>query len=870
MINSVTNFSVFSENKSLSSINSFKIRSKLISGPVKLSFQSEETQNKWLQNIVKTLKENEDEVFEKGEEGSFELEIIQDPILLSLQKQGYIFASQALNSQKGAVWEKIRSFKSFPLIEQLIFLQLSCEYNKLTLKNNEIYTIVAFALKEATKAVKENREKQAIELVAKLLYFTNLNPKNIDTLLQEIPKENWISVIEQEFDLEIQKAKNCLKDHMKEHQKNCLQDLRLVEEAKTNLIIANMILCETGYINFGLFSIIKQNFIKESHFLSPAKRHLCHMLAELRRSPFLREKFLYIQDPDQSLDYFYHILLKLPVNTEISRYHAKKAVLVCLLSHFEDPEIKKEFFLTDLIAIIQSKPECYVSDFIDLLTTGSLVRFVEGKRIDFPLKLPTTRYELDKKVSINCNGYLASGGYLWESPGLLNTAKVFDIKPEEFKNEILSISKALFMKNSKSNLAQLNLKRIFSEVVLHLKPLKNVKDDLKKKMDLSPYFYESETGNIVRERLHEIIISLAETHLITKFQNKTETALKTVLTEYVQKLSSESWADYSEDVLDEFFLNYKNKIIFKFNKKQNSYAPYHYENEFFADSTTNFQSLISAICRSSIDPFDHEILQQKCLEYINSNNFLYDILKEYNDSSNCKSYPWKEKVQMNALELLESYFQLGNILPITVSQEVFLPHELLKYLIISGKKGMEFPTIDCPVLEEAWKDKKSADEWILDRFEEKGKKISEMTLNNSELLKITRFAEKLIKPEDIEEVNFEIIRLCENIPLVHCFKKFLSIIMRHASPEAPTLSKITKALIKFICTEALTEKKREDLFQMAIPFREVGRDNSDTHLCFFYNPIYQKIELWEVEETNIKPIDKDEMELKKLDEKKLF
>ncbi len=197
--------------------------------------------------------------------------------------------------------------------------------------------------------------------------------------------------LDAQFEAELHKVAHEFQDYI-----NAVPELELrthIARKFTDILISS-----SGLVNFGIIPSLQALFLKIEKKDSGFSSNFMNTLELIAHTPSIRAKIAKIKKPKSKLKNVHEIIrvsLEIPAG-KIHAIHAKKTVLMALLSYPRQEHVANCFALSLAISLFSTSMEKCLDDFSEIMSQGCLKRKIEGELVSFPflLKLPL---ELVKK-----------------------------------------------------------------------------------------------------------------------------------------------------------------------------------------------------------------------------------------------------------------------------------------------------------------------------------------------------------------------------------------------------------------------------------------------------------------------------------------
>jgi hypothetical protein len=201
--------------------------------------------------------------------------------------------------------------------------------------------------------------------------------------------------------------------HRLDNTRSILQETGFRETEQTYYIgltkeLAEILLTSKGEVNCSLREFLMIEFMLKDPQPTNHQKALERGLKNLTCDD-IRGKIQQIKKPLYNNSTACH-LIRLHLNMErdspISDLDAKKTALAASLSHLRQGSVGSCFATSIGIVLLNSFPEKCFDDFGSLLSTGKLVRTVDGISRDFPFLMRMSSSNIDEKLILNKEGFL--------------------------------------------------------------------------------------------------------------------------------------------------------------------------------------------------------------------------------------------------------------------------------------------------------------------------------------------------------------------------------------------------------------------------------------------------------------------------------
>lgn len=180
---------------------------------------------------------------------------------------------------------------------------------------------------------------------------------------------------------------------------------------RLSLEMADLLLLETGSVNFGIIQDAIQYILPE-HFKDLAAVNTLHILLEtLEDTPALWKIISQAKAPtteDSPSNLAVRVALGLPPEEKITDRHAQITVLSSFLGHFRQARAGTCFTTAPLMDILYHQPDMFLSDMADLVENGCVTRVVHGEKRDFPFQFTSSNDFLTVQIITDRLGRVTS------------------------------------------------------------------------------------------------------------------------------------------------------------------------------------------------------------------------------------------------------------------------------------------------------------------------------------------------------------------------------------------------------------------------------------------------------------------------------
>jgi hypothetical protein len=271
----------------------------------------------------------------------------------------------------------------------------------------------------------------------------------------------------------LEAAAKRIEDHKNAHRKTAVQCEKEAMFLKMSLEMADILLLDTGCINFGVIEAAAEVLIPDSLKETVAVENLWIVLEDLGKSAVLRQVIEKVKPPESKKvpsDAAIRACFGLESDQTITRRHAQLLVLSALIGHLRQAMAGTCFATACLIKSRLSFPQLFLVDLGELTEKGYVTRMLIKEPRKFPFQARVTKEFLDVELSADEEGRILSaaryaaapdkarkqpqqGAYLHESPGVIAACRSIGLKnvrgavmnalqdlPEKFSvNDLLAV-----------------------------------------------------------------------------------------------------------------------------------------------------------------------------------------------------------------------------------------------------------------------------------------------------------------------------------------------------------------------------------------------------------------------------------------------
>lgn len=268
--------------------------------------------------------------------------------------------------------------------------------------------------------------------------------------------DDSIRLIEKNATLIIAASRTSILKHAKSHQNTSIQDHKEALFHKMSLEMADLMLLETGSLNFGILDMLSTYLIPEEFQNLISIENVRRVMADLATNPAMWKEVASIMPPENEKtpsSFAIRATLGLELKETITKRHAQIYVLSAMLGHYRQANVGSCFATSFLIKALFYHPEFFIQDLKQLTEEGKITRVMNQEYRHFPYFNRVTKEFLDTLVEVDNDGYLFSSqfdtfkqkripesitlnnSYLFEAPGLIAACNAMGI--EKIKETIL-------------------------------------------------------------------------------------------------------------------------------------------------------------------------------------------------------------------------------------------------------------------------------------------------------------------------------------------------------------------------------------------------------------------------------------------------
>lgn len=355
-------------------------------------------------------------------------------------------------------YEKILSVankRSSRVASQLFELFYLCEFQedcnpKQTQKIKEFSVALANTLPEDDDW---EMESQVIRTLGNLILVAQYDLKLAAGALQHPSKDQCIESILRLSSSVMDKALTRIQNHVQKHKATALQNCEEAHFHKMSVVMAELLVLDTGGFNFGLLDDLQTHLIPDQFRETVAVKNLLYVLDHLREDPSFMGALARIQkpsDPNLPSNEIIRACLELSPKVNITNKHARIVALSGLLGHLRQQNAGTSFATAWLIKTLYQNLDLCMEDFADVLQNGCLTRELASEKRSFPFQARTSKDALDTMVRINEYGKIIAtryyhitmeqankqpqlrySGYLHEAPGIQAACRALGIQNVE-------------------------------------------------------------------------------------------------------------------------------------------------------------------------------------------------------------------------------------------------------------------------------------------------------------------------------------------------------------------------------------------------------------------------------------------------------
>lgn len=214
-------------------------------------------------------------------------------------------------------------------------------------------------------------------------------------------------------------AQSRIHEHVQAHKKVSIQGDDEAAFHKMSLEMANLLLLESGGINFGIveqvFEAVVPEYLKETE----AAKHLCLVLEELvanDEAADILSRALPPKSPELISNTIVRTTLGLDANKSITKRDVQLTILSALLGHMRQAFAGTCFTTCFLIKALYNYLPMVITDMVELIREGRLTRRLINKERTFPLILRTTNEYLGTKIWCRPDGTISKTEHVRYSP----------------------------------------------------------------------------------------------------------------------------------------------------------------------------------------------------------------------------------------------------------------------------------------------------------------------------------------------------------------------------------------------------------------------------------------------------------------------
>lgn len=318
-------------------------------------------------------------------------------------------------------------------------------------------TLLARSLQKGVKKTEEesidstddNPEDSAIENLGLLLLVMQHDIKEAaDCIVIDDLSLGLKNLYECAVDI-INLSKKNMKKHSENHLNAAIQDHKEALFHQMSIEMADLILLDTGSINFGMMDIISELLIPEEFESLLAIKNLHDVMSNLASTSSLWSEIARVNVPTSvhtPSTLAIRTCLNLSSDIKITQRHAQIFVLSAILGHYRQAKVGSCFATACLIKALHYHLDFFIQDLKKLTEEGRISRVLYGEERHFPYIARTSKEFLDTLVEVDNDGYLLStthydkkpyeldslpkpkNTYLYDAPGIVAAAQAMNIK----------------------------------------------------------------------------------------------------------------------------------------------------------------------------------------------------------------------------------------------------------------------------------------------------------------------------------------------------------------------------------------------------------------------------------------------------------
>ncbi len=261
--------------------------------------------------------------------------------------------------------------------------------------------------------------------------------------------EHATKLLEKNAKLIIASSKTSILKHAKSHQNTAIQDHKEALFHKLSLEMADLMLLETGSLNFGILEMLSTNLIPDEFQNLISMENVRRVMADLNSNQAMWKEIASITPPENEKipsAFAIRATFGLSQKEPITKKHAQKYVVSAMLGHYRQANVGSCFATAFIIKALFYHPEFFIQDLKQLTSNGKITRFMNQELRHFPYFNRVSKEFLDTQVEVDRDGYLLSSqfdtfklkripeaktlnnSYLFESPGIIAAAKAMGIE----------------------------------------------------------------------------------------------------------------------------------------------------------------------------------------------------------------------------------------------------------------------------------------------------------------------------------------------------------------------------------------------------------------------------------------------------------